>query len=244
MSPDHRTHRGPHPVDHRLFAPETVPVLRQATAELSWLLGRGYAIRSSLKLVGDRHELTERQRLAITRVSAPDHAVERRRSSSVPAAALRGADVVVDGFNVLISTEAALGGGVLLVGRDGCIRDLASVHGSYRCVEETDRALRLIGETLATLAPASVRWLLDRPVSNSGRLARRIEELSRGRGWRWRVEVTLNPDRALMESGAIVVTTDSGVLDHVQHWFHLVERVVVELVEEAWLIDLRTTEGG
>jgi Protein of unknown function (DUF434) len=54
--PDTRTHRGPHPEDSRLFAPEAWPVLRQATEDLCWLLSRGYAASSALKLVGDRYQ--------------------------------------------------------------------------------------------------------------------------------------------------------------------------------------------
>jgi Protein of unknown function (DUF434) len=62
--PDKRTHRGPHPVDAQLFAPENWPQLQAAVADLSWLLGRGYASVASLKLVGDRYRLDQRQRAA------------------------------------------------------------------------------------------------------------------------------------------------------------------------------------
>ena len=37
--PDKRHHRGPHPADAELFAPAAVPRLRDAVADLSWLLG-------------------------------------------------------------------------------------------------------------------------------------------------------------------------------------------------------------
>jgi hypothetical protein len=77
--------------------------------------------------------------------------------------------VLVDGFNRLITIEAALSGGALLLCRDGCLRDLASVHGSYRSVQETDEAIRIAGEVLGDLGPAAVSWLRDSPVSNSVR---------------------------------------------------------------------------
>ena len=63
--PDTRTHRGPHPEDAKLFAPAAWPALREATAELCWLLSRHYAAPSALKLVGDRHQLSARQRAAL-----------------------------------------------------------------------------------------------------------------------------------------------------------------------------------
>ena len=65
--PDRRTHRGPHPEDAELFATAAIPALRAAAADLTWLLDRGYAVSSSLKLVGDRHYLAVRQRVAVAR---------------------------------------------------------------------------------------------------------------------------------------------------------------------------------
>jgi len=67
MSPDTRRHRGAHPADKELFGPAQLVKLRVAVNELGWLLSRGYNMTSSLKLVGDRHGLRERQRVAVSR---------------------------------------------------------------------------------------------------------------------------------------------------------------------------------
>src|ERR671939_1175079 len=79
VSPDRRQHRGAHPADQVMFTPERMPTLRTATAELSWLLSRAYAVRAALKLVGDRHGLTERQRLAVARAACSDTSLTRRQ---------------------------------------------------------------------------------------------------------------------------------------------------------------------
>ena len=76
--PDSRTHRGPDPRDAEAFGAAAWPALREAVHELSWLLGRGYAIVSALKLVGDRWSLTERQRMAVRRAACSDEARARR----------------------------------------------------------------------------------------------------------------------------------------------------------------------
>ena len=55
--PDKRKHRGPHPEDRQLFSPQQLNGLQSATRDLNWLLSRGYAVNSSLKLVGDRYQL-------------------------------------------------------------------------------------------------------------------------------------------------------------------------------------------
>src|SRR5712664_1365582 len=132
MSPDIRKHRGAHPEDRKLFAAAQVPVLRTAVGELSWLLTRDYSLNGALKLVGDRYTLTDRQRLALARAACSDQSKERRAAALVNAEEIPGEDLIVDGFNLIITVEAALSGGLLLLCHDGCIRDLPSVHGSYR----------------------------------------------------------------------------------------------------------------
>lgn len=238
MSPDRRKHRGAHPSDAVLFGAESVPFLREAVSDLSWLLGRGYKSASSLKLVGDRYALRERQRLAVSRAACSDSSLARRKSSRLEARELEGAHLVLDGFNLIITMEAALSGGVVLLCRDICLRDLSSVHGSYRSVEETERALHLIGEALEELVPSSALWLLDRPVSNSGRLAQRIRRTAAERGWAWEVEVDFNPDRHMLSSSRVVLTSDSNVLDRASRWFNFNAHAIPRLVPRAWLIDL------
>lgn len=237
--PDHRRHRGAHPQDTQLFAPSQLPVLRQAVADLSWLLSRAYAVNSSLKLVGDRYGLTERQRLAVARAACSDRQQRYRWQTRCDRTALKGQRVVLDGFNLIITMEAAASGGVLLQCRDGCIRDLSSVHGSYRSVMETDAAICLIGEMLWFCEPESALWLLDQPVSNSGRLAQRIRELAAEHGWPWEVEVVMNPDRAIKDAQLIALTSDSNVLDHVSQWFNLHQVMLENYSEAVWLLDLQ-----
>src|SRR5262245_26908157 len=79
--PDNRKHRGAHPNDRTLFAAAQLPALRTAVEELSWLLTRGYSIKGAVKLVGDRHTLSDRQRLAISRAACSDQSKEHRLST-------------------------------------------------------------------------------------------------------------------------------------------------------------------
>jgi hypothetical protein len=146
--------------------------------------------------------------------------------------------VIVDGFNLLITVEAALSKGPLFLGVDTCVRDLSGVHGSYRSVEETDRAILLIGEALADLGPRSVLWLLDRPVSNSGRLAAKIADLALQRDWTWQVEVVMNPDPVIISSPAIAITSDSSVLNQVARWTDLQSYLLAHKIPATWVLDL------
>lgn len=236
--PDTRAHRGPDPRDAPAFGPDALPALRGAVADFSWLLGNGYARASALKLVGDRWTLTERQRLAVLRSSCPDDAVTRRARHRVEPEGLTGEWIAVDGFNVLTTIEAALGGAVVLLGRDGCLRDVAGVHGTYRKVEETAPAVRLAGEVLRAVGVAGCTWLLDRPVSNSGRLRALILDTASEGGDDWRVELPMNPDPVLIASDQVVATTDSVILDRCARWFNLARLVVESRVPGANLVDL------
>ena len=239
MSPDTRRHRGAHPADAELFAPEQLPRLRRAVSELGWLLTRGYNLTSALKLVGDRHGLRERQRLAVSRCACSDQDRQRRNDHRVAVSELEDQPAIVDGFNLIITVEAALSGGPLLIGVDDCIRDLSSVHGSYRSVEETDRAITLIGDALQRLTPSSVEWLLDKPVSNSGRLAAKLTDLATRSNWPWSVGVVFNPDTAIIASPAIAITSDSSILNRVERWVDFKTHLLADAVPDAWMVDLR-----
>lgn len=239
MSPDNRQHRGAHPADRQLFSQDRIVALREATAELSWLLSHGYSMRSSLKIVGDRHCLGERQRLAVCRAACSDASKDKRIANCLSIESIKDECLIIDGFNLIITVEAALSGGVLILCRDGCIRDLSSVHGSYRAVSETEKAIRLIGEVLAIFEPEHATWLLDRPVSNSGRLAQRINDLAAAQSWPWSVDVVFNPDAAIISSGQIAVTSDSSILDGVVTWINFCEYLIRQHLPDSWVIDLK-----
>lgn len=239
--PDTRSHRGPHPEDSRLFGPAALPLLREATADLSWLLSRGYAPSGALKLVGDRYQLDARQRMAVGRAACSDAERASRHDRQLSLAALAGQVLALDGYNVLTTVEAALAGGVILHARDETFRDLASMHNSFRRVAETRPALLLLGQTLQHHGVSRCRWYLDRPVSNSGRLKHLMQEVAASAGWPWEVELVNSPDGALVAAGCPVATADSAVLDRCAQWVNLARQVVLCHVPGAWIVDLSGT---
>lgn len=194
--------------------------------DYSHLLSRGYAETASLKLVGDHYQLHVRQRRALQRTACSEASLAKRSATCVVLDTLRGAILAVDGYNLLITVESALGGAVLLRGRDGCVRDLASMHGSYRRVDETMVAVRVIGEELAALGAAKVHWRLDAPVSNSGRLKATLLEEADAKGWPWEVELANGVDKLLSESSDVVVTSDGWILDRAARWANVINRML------------------
>jgi hypothetical protein len=235
--PDKRSHRGPHPDDSRLFGPPALPVLREAASHYMWLLDRGYPPGATIKLVGDRHRLTQRQRIAIGRCSCSQSKQAARTGNRLDLNDLGGRPLMLDGYNVLTTVEAALAGAVVLVARDDCYRDMASMHGTYRKVEETAPALTNIGQTLQQARIDHVRWYLDSPVSNSGRLAAMIRELAQQQGWSWDVELVLDPDVVLAKADTPVATADSEILDRCCSWINLARAVVERHAPRAWVVN-------
>jgi hypothetical protein len=238
--PDKRTHRGPHPADAKLFADEAIADLCLALADFSLLLTKGYAEKSALKLVGDRFSLTQRQRLAIMRSACSDQQLASRKEREVRITDLVGEPLAIDGYNALITIEAAMSGGLIFKGRDGCFRDLASIHGTYRRVTETIPAVQLIAESLSEIGISKVLWLLDSPVSNSGRLKTLIGELAQKSRWNWEVRLSLSPDAELIKTDQIVASTDSVILDACKRWTDLTTEIIKRKLASARLVDLST----
>ena len=238
---DSRRHRGPHPLDAELFSAEAAPRLKQAVADLSWLRSRGYAEPSATKLVGDRYQLRERQRVAVGRCACADAAKISREARRIGESSVAGRHLAIDGLNVITTIEVALAGGVLIIGRDGCFRDMASFHGSYRLVQETERAVEIVVRLVHSMRPATATIYIDQPVSNSGRLAEVIRRTASATGSNITAQTAHDVDGILMGSESTVATADSAILDVCGNWISLA-RVAVERHEEQlaplWLLDL------
>jgi hypothetical protein len=215
------------------------PRLRAATTELSWLLGRGYRLPGALTLVGDHHQLRVRQRQAVSRAACSDLQRERRARGRQDLAALEGAALAIDGFNCLITLEVMLAHGPVLLGRDGTMRDLASVHGTYRRVDESLPALALLASALAAWGVGRVHVWLDKPVSNSARVRQMFLAAMAQRGLPAEGTLCERVDRELVRSEMLVASSDGWVLDHAARWIDLPSLLAERERLPLWRVDLR-----
>ena len=239
--PNTRRHRGPHPQDVDMFSEETRETLRQAVYDLSWLRTQGYAEPSAIKLVGDRYQLRARQRVAVGRCACADRAMAQRESRRIEPQAVEGLALELDGLNVLTTIEVALAGGVLLMGRDGCVRDMASFHGNYRLVQETEHAVEILLGVLDSMRPSEVRIYIDRPVSNSGRLADTMRKAAERHSVSVDAVLSDRVDETLKTSTVVVATADSAILDACGRWVNLARTAVEQQraeLERIWLLNL------
>lgn len=220
-----QTRRGYVPTDEKEFGKD-LGMLRTAAEEVSFLLDRGYPVKSATTFVGNRHLLSERQRLALARALSPRAQVALRRRKQLSEADMRGKTLHIDGFNTVITLEIACSGSTLLRCMDGTVRDLAGMHGTYRLIDKTDRAILLLRETLTSLQIERAVFLIDRPVSNSGRLAARLTELLDGAPFAVGTACENAVDHILKGCGCIA-TAGAIILDEcVGGWFDLTGTVL------------------
>lgn len=230
------------PEDQKDFGEEALPALRAAVTELSWLLDRGYSRSAALDLAGDRHQLSRRQRKAVSRCAASSDDVERRNASRLEADELQHATLRVDGYNVLLVVVSAVLGAPLLIGRDGVYRDVTSLSRLKKSPEALDVAVRWTADALGALHPDRVVFHLDRPLSGSGELRGLLKGVGGERELPWEARLEDDPDCVLKESTDAVATGDSAILDACPGWIDLARLVIDPRSRDGeckpWRVDL------
>ena len=141
---------------------------------------------------------------------------------------ISGREVWMDGFNTIITLELMLSRSILLFGMDGTILDLAALRGTYRVISETEKAARLLFDTLKEAGVSKINILLDEPVSNSGRLKTLLAEVHKDYSMGLDIQIKRDVDRALYEK-EYVVTSDSIILDNCASWVNISEKCMNRL---------------
>lgn len=222
------TRRGYNPRDHFLFSGEQGNALTKAIEEVTYLLDRNYNKEGSIAFVGNHRRLTDRQRLALLRIVCSTKQKQSRIKKSVTGEELKGKTLFIDGFNIIITLETILSSSLILRCSDRLIRDLAGVRGTYRIIAVTEDAIHLMLSSLEALQVHEVFVLLDAPISNSGRLASFIRTKALSYHLNVHVEVTNNVD-TMLQNKDFIITADSNILDHVQHYYNLVAHILEHL---------------
>ncbi|HML37116.1 MAG TPA: DUF434 domain-containing protein [Bacillota bacterium] len=230
------TRRGYSPDDEHDFKGSALDTLKRSTEELYFLLNRGYSIKGSSVFVGNHYLLSERQRIAMTRVVSSETDIAARKEKKKRPETLSGETVNIDGFNVIITLEVAQSGSPVFACMDSSYRDLAGLRGTYSLIDKTDAAIRLILSELRTISIKRAVFWLDAPVSNSGRLKARIAEIAEAEQFETGIEITGNVDQALYDCPN-VISSDSIILDRCPGWLNLNERIIPK-IPGAWIVDL------
>lgn len=214
--------RGYMPSDDKEFI-DQIEKLREAGEELYYLINRGYQIKPASTFVGNHHLLSERQRLALVRSISPKGSIEERVAKEVHE--LKDSVVYIDTFNTVITLEIAFSGSTLLYCMDGTIRDLAGLRGTYRIIDKTDLAVEAIRKVLEAEGVKEAHFLIDAPISNSGRLSSKIEDMFEKSPVEAVCEVINDVDKNLYGKEN-VMTSDAIILDNCVSWFNLTGKAI------------------
>ena len=222
--------------DRTDFDAEHMPLLQRASFELSWLLDRGYPKDSARDFVGDRYQLTKRQRLLLARAVAGTVAARQRITKRLETTEAAGRHVSIDGFNVIVTLEVALTGGPIVSCQDSTVRDIAGMRGTYHPCDETTQAISMLYDYLDKAGAGDVDILVDAPVSNSGRLRSLLVDGTAAHP-NLDVQVTLerDVDAVLSTLPDVIITSDSMILDHCSSWLNAAADIL-ETIDDVWLI--------
>lgn len=197
------------------------PILKEAKKDFRYLLGRGFPRTGALEYVGNHYLLDEMQRNYLNRTVFSREKIKTRKSKLILLSDVKGKDVLLDGYNVLITTETMFQGedDLIINCEDGVIRDVKAVFGKYKENETTTIALNSIISLLKLFKPKRLLFFYDSPVSLSGDLARTTKEILDSCEVPGDAQTSKNVDLKLIslshELGAVVATSDGIIIDKV-----------------------------
>jgi len=138
---------------------------------------------------------------------------KERQKKKISRNQVRGYDLVIDGYNVLITIEAGLSGRPLVFGDDGFIRDISGLSGNFQKTEMTVEALELLLNVLRKAKPRQTLFLFDSPISKSGELALEVRGRMRKENLPGDAMAVRVPDKILIGFPGRVATSDTAIID-------------------------------
>ena len=224
--------------DEKQFTGKRLELLQKAADEVQFLLDRGYDVKQVTTFVGNHYLFSERQRLALARSVSPKEYIQKRVNKELLQTGNEylPETVYIDGFNTIITLEVALSGSPVFYCRDGALRDLAGLRGTYRIIDKTQTAIELLLRQLELLHISKAVFYLDAPVSNSCRLSGMI--LQCAKGYKISVQTQIIPDvDRVLEQMEGVISGDAIILNRCKSWLNVVP-TIAEQIESVWKIQL------
>lgn len=219
------------------FNNRNIDLLREAQKDICFLLDRNYSIDKTIEFVGNHFLFSVRQRLALKRSLSSSDYIKRRKNHEL-IDGYENSTLHIDGLNIIITLEVALSNSTLLRCMDGTLRDLAGLRGTYKLIDKTDLAIRLIGKKLNQMKIQKVIFYLDSPVSNTGRLKLKILEILNT--YNFDVDVLLVPNAdVILNKLDNVVTSDGIILNTCTSWINLAYKIVSEELPNTSFIDFQ-----
>ncbi|MBU7010704.1 MAG: DUF434 domain-containing protein [Theionarchaea archaeon] len=184
--------------------------LHKASNDLRYLLNQGYHKSSALTFVCNHYQLEKKDRHFLARTIFSDKEVKAVKEKKLPIEKIRGKNIAIDGYNVLITTEAVLKNEAFLCD-DFVLRDTQGVFGKYTVTGKTEKALQKIYFVLQEYPPRKVTFYFDQQVSHSGNLCSMTRE-------HYPCHTIKHVDLQLFTLNNITATSDSVLIHKIDHF--------------------------
>lgn len=196
-------------------------VIREASFDLRFLLNRNYRKKNALTFVANKYVLDLFERHYLARSIFSEAKSASRMEKILDINNIKGKPLLVDGYNVLITTESIFRGDkdLLVLCDDGIIRDLNAVFGKYKFNQATEISLNAIFNLIKENKPLYVHFFFDKQVSFSGKLAKMTEKLMKSHNICGKAILTKHVDFEIVkiaeEINGVVATSDGIIIDRI-----------------------------
>ncbi len=201
--------------------PERQWLLSNAATDFFFLQNRLYPRISALEWVGNRYQLSQKERMLLGRGVFGQQTALQRRAKRRKGSDWRGGLLAVDGHNVQITVESAILGRSLLLANDGALRDLAGQSANFRLSEASEIAMDIIFRFLEEFRPQRLLCLFDAPMSHSGALANAYKERMKRIGLKGESRTAPVPEKEMPYDECVVASSDREVIDKSSRWLDL-----------------------
>lgn len=202
--------------------------LESPIIEFRFLLDRGYKRTHALRFVGEHHQLESTHRNVLERVVFPEEEARKRKKHLVSAKDLSGQDIVIDGFNILISLDCLKTQAPLFLADDGVYRDIAARKG-IKNLQTIRENLTMLCELFSTLGVNQVLFIFDQQVSRSGEIAALTRAVIKETALVGQGITEPQTDRAVINASekAVVCSSDRVIIDGSPRVFDAISYFVV-----------------
>jgi hypothetical protein len=184
---------------------------KQALNDYYFLMNRGYPEKGSLKLVGDRYQLSTNLRTILYRgISSTAKTAERkRRITKLPSDTL-----AIDGYNVLFTLLNYRLGSFVFISNDGICRDAGSLFGKIPKESIFNDCVTMLIDYLSEFNAVFTKLYLDLPVSSSKKHHALLLKMAGERISNLEILLVKSADQSLLaDSSKVLATSDSAIID-------------------------------
>ena len=177
------------------------------------LLEKKYPKKIILNLIGDHYKLSGLERSMLYRGITIRKEAGNLSDKLIGTEAIAGSHLHIDGYNSLITLGSYLNGNLVFVSNDTFVRDASEIHGKVFRTVLFNKAILLIFSFLTEFKPSSIQFYFDEPMSHSGELCAKINELITHYQLSGHAATYKSPDYQLKQiDSGLVASSDSWII--------------------------------